>query len=260
MAEKISIGYNRVNIADANRDITGGYIYEMDNLDYHGELCTFQTESEMTYVMKDPVLASDAQIDYSTKLLDSFEKAIYSPSGYDENSIHYGEYIDIDSIAKWLTFMEINCEYSSSSSVYFYKDSDNRGDGKLHMLYPWDVEHSFVFFEDVNCLMVENANATQANGIWAAAYSHPDMKKAIWENYTEVFKPALHKLLSEQTGDNPRGLSYIGAYAERYGASFKWNEILWGKEHNIENKAISIQNFLEERIKFLDEALKYEER
>ena len=253
LAEKMSIGYNRVNIADANRDITGGYIYEMDNLDYRDELCIFQTELETTYVMKDPILANDAQIEYSTKLLNSFEKAICSPSGYDENGIYYGEYIDIDSIAKWITFMEINRDYSVNSSVYFYKDSDSRGDGKLHMLYPWDVEHSFVLSPSDN-LMVE-----EGWGIWVAAYSHPDMKKAIWENYTEVFKPALHKLLSEETGDNGEDLSYIHVYAERYAASSKWNEVLWGEEQSIDKKALFIQDFLTERMSYLDEALRYEE-
>lgn len=261
LAEKMTIGYNRINISDANRDVTGGYIYEMDNEDYHEELCTFQTESGMIYVMKEPIVGNDAQVEYSTNLLDSFEKAIYSPTGYDESGVYYGEYIDIDSMAKWITFMEINCEYSANSSVYFYKDSDSKGDGKLHMLYPWDVEHSFALPSFVNILLVEgeNINAIQSHGIWAAAYSHPDMKKAIWENYTKVFKPALCKLLVEETGDNSHELSYIGAYAERYSASSKWNEILWGEEQSIENKAIFIQNFLTERIKYLDEALKYEE-
>ena len=259
LAEKISIGYNRVNIADANRDVTGGYIYEMDNIDYHEELCTFQTESGMIYVIKDPIMVNDVQIEYSTNLLNLFEKAIYSPDGYDENGVYYGEYIDIDSVAKWMTFMEINCEYSANSSIYFYKDSDSRGSGKLHMLYPWDVEHSFAMFSSVNALLVEGENAIQANGIWAAAYSHPDMKKAIWENYTEVFRPALYKLLSEETGDNVQDLSYISVYAERYATSSRWNEVLWGEEQSIKNKAISIQNFLTERIKYLDEALRYEE-
>jgi len=49
---------------------------------------------------------------------------------------------------------------------------------------------------------------------------------------------------------------YIEAYGERYAVASKWNELVWGEEHNIANKSAFIKHYLEGRIPYLDESLK----
>lgn len=55
---------------------------------------------------------------------------------------YYTDYIDLESFADQWLFYELNEENSVNSSVYYYKDSDICGDGKLHASWPWDMEHS----------------------------------------------------------------------------------------------------------------------
>lgn len=55
---------------------------------------------------------------------------------------HFTEYIDLTSFANQWMIYELNMEISVNSSVYFYKDTDAHGDGKLHASWPWDMEHS----------------------------------------------------------------------------------------------------------------------
>ena len=45
---------------------------------------------------------------------------------------HFTEYIDLTSFANQWMIYELNMEISVNSSVYFYKDTDAHGDGKLH--------------------------------------------------------------------------------------------------------------------------------
>lgn len=253
LAEKLNVGYNRINIDATGRDVTGGYLYEMDNVDYEDEINTVKTDQDRIYVIKDPLIVRNEQLEYSRELWDSFEKALFSENGYNENGGYYGDYIDIDSLAKLWLFYEINAEYSIYSSVYFYKDTDSRGDGKIHALYPWDVEHSFTKEEYMTMSVLP---MPIAGDIWTEAYKYEDFREVVYQNWVEIFRPALCKLLDEKTGYNEAGLSYIGAYGEKYEVSSKWNELLWGENQNMLAKGESIRQWLEARISYLDESLK----
>ena len=103
---------------------------------------------------------------------------------------------------------------------------------------------------------MENVNDTGTYGLWPAVYQHQDMKEAVYKNWVETFRPALCKLLDESTGYHEDELSYIETYGERYEVASKWNELVWGEEHNIADKGAFIKHYLEGRIPYLDESLK----
>lgn len=258
LAEKMNIGYNRINIDCSNKDVSGGYLYEFDNYDYAGETNLFTTNQGNTYVIRDPFYVNTLQLEYSQELWEEYEQAVYSPTGYNDKGIYYGEYIDIDSLAKLWLFLQINGEYSVGSSLYFYKDSDSRGDGKLHALYPWDVEHSLLVEDFITEDVMHGQNGQEAGGLWPAIYQHSDMKEAVYKNWVEVFRPAICKLLDENTGYHENGVSYIATYGERYAVSSYWNEFLWGSKQSLASKGEFIEHYLSGRIPYLDELLKTE--
>jgi len=258
LAEKVNVGYHRVNIDSSNKDVSGGYVYELDDLDYEGEINLFATEQGHKYLIKDPLIVKQSQLEYSIGLWEQYEKAVYSPTGYNELGLYYGDYMDIDSLAKLWLFLEVTGEYSVSSSIYFYKDSNSRGDGKIHALYPWDVEHSFAKEEYITEDVMQNVNGPGTYGLWPAVYQHQDMKEAVYKNWKEIFRPALCKLIDEKTGYAEDGLSYVGVHGETYEVSSRWNELLWGEDQNIAKKAAFIEHYLQGRIPYLDESLKCE--
>ena len=256
LAEKINVGYNRINIDCTYRDVSGGYLYELDDLDYNWELNYFHTDHGNTYVINDPLIVKNRQMEYSEKLWQEFEHAIYSPDGYNEQGRYYTEYMDLDSLAKIWLFYELNGEYSVSSSVNFYKDSDKKGDGKIHALYPWDVEHAFARKEYMTIDVMNTVNAEGTNGFWPAVYQHEDFQKAVYENWVSLFRPAVEKLIDPSTGEKEKGVSYIATYGEKYEVASKWNELLWGEDQSIRQKGQDIEEWMNVRMPYLDQSLK----
>lgn len=199
----------------------------------------------------------EEQAEYCKEFWNQFEYAVKSEDGYNEQGHHYTEYVDIDSIAQLWLFAEISGEYSLNGSIYFYKENDNKGDGKLHVIYPWDVEHSFKDEELVEKNVMMDINTDEANYLWYELYTHEDFRKAVYKNWIDVYRPAVIKLVNdENTGENPDGITSLSYYKEKYAVSSHYNELLWGEDQNIEVKADFIKRFLEKRIPYLDESLK----
>ena len=255
LTEKINVGYNRINIDCTYRDVSGGYLYELDDLDYNWELNYFHTDYGNTYVINDPLIVKNRQMEYSQNLWQELEHAIYSPTGYNEQGKYYTDYIDLDSLAKIWLFYELNGEYSVSSSVNFYKDSDRMGDGKIHALYPWDVEHAFAREDYMTIDVMNTVNADGTNGFWPAVYQHEDLQKAVFENWVNLFRPAVEKLIDPATGEQEKGVSYIGTYGKKYEVASKWNEVLWGEDQSISLKGEKIEEWMKVRMPYLDQSL-----
>lgn len=257
LAEKINVGHNRIDIDTSNRDVTGSYLFELDNFYYQNELNVFETDRHNIYTVKYPAIMEEEQAEYCKEFWNQFEYAVKSEDGYNEQGHHYTEYVDIDSIAQLWLFAEISGEYSLNGSIYFYKENDNKGDGKLHVIYPWDVEHSFKDEELVEKNVMMDINTDEANYLWYELYTHEDFRKAVYKNWIDVYRPAVIKLVNdENTGENPDGITSLSYYKEKYAVSSHYNELLWGEDQNIEVKADFIKRFLEKRIPYLDESLK----
>lgn len=257
LAEKINVGRNRIDIDISNQDVTGSYIFELDNFYYQDELNVFETDRHNIYTVKYPAVMEEGQIEYCKEFFNQFEYAVKSEDGYNEEGHHYTEYVDLDSIAQLWLYAEISGEYSLNGSIYFYKENDSKGDGKLHVIYPWDVEHSFKDEELVEKNVMVDVNTDEANYLWYDLYTHEDFRRAVYRNWIEIFRPAVVKLVNdENTGENPDGITSLLYYKEKYKVSSHYNELLWGEDQNIGIKADFIKKFLEKRIPYLDESLK----
>lgn len=93
---------------------------------------------------------------------------------------HFTEYIDLTSFANQWMIYELNMEISVNSSVYFYKDTDAHGDGKLHVSWPWDMEHSIHVAEYAQQSWFATAD-TKPAGLLDPAVSSP----GVWRSSTE---------------------------------------------------------------------------
>lgn len=254
MTEKMEAGELRIPIRETGRP-GSGYLFELDNVDCADDEIHFETDWGNTYIIKAPVIVTAEQVDYCRELWNDFENALYSEDGCNEKGGYYTDYMDVDSLAVLWMFYELNGEYSVASSVFFYKDAAGEGDGRLHALYPWDVEHSFANMGVVSDRMLLNTAGDSSNKLWIAMASHEDFSEKVREKWEEMFLPALEKLLSEETGVNPKGVSSLSYYGEHFGAASAMNELLWGEEQSLALKEEQIRYYLTTRIPYLNENL-----
>jgi len=83
LAEKVNVGYNRINIDTTKKDITGSYLFELDSFDYQDEPNVFQTEHGNIYTIKYPLFVEEKQMEYCNQLWNDFENAVSSETGFD---------------------------------------------------------------------------------------------------------------------------------------------------------------------------------
>lgn len=233
-------------------DVTGGYILEIDNLDYDVLKSRFVTDRNMTVVLRSAPYASKEQVDYIADFWQDFEDALYSDDGYNEKGKYYTEYIDLESFAdQWLMY-ELNEDYSVVSSIYFYKDSDLTGDGLLHASWLWDLEHSLTY---------NDSKASRSffayycpNDWWMQLYRHRDFAEIVYQEWIQKFVPALEKALSPDYISNTGGIGSLNWYLEEYGDDGRLNNTRW-VECNYEDKMARIQYIYTVRKDFLTKSL-----
>ena len=131
-----------VNVPNDPADISGGYLLELDFASrYDEEISGFVSDRGQWVVIKSPEYASEAQVRYIAGLYNEAEEAIYSETGYNGIGNYYTEYFDMETLAKTYLFMELQKPLdSSTSSFYFYKDTD----ADLFVAAPvWDFDRGF---------------------------------------------------------------------------------------------------------------------
>lgn len=240
------------DLDNSPEDVTGGYILEIDNLDYDVLKSRFVTDRDMTVVLRSAPYASKEQVDYIAGFWQDFEDALYSDDGYNEKGKYYTEYIDLESFADLWLMYELNEDYSLVSSIYFYKDSDLTGDGLIHASWLWDLEHSLTYNDD------KAARSFFAyycpNDWWMQIYRHRDFAEKVYQEWTQKFVPALEKALSPDCIDNTGGIGSLNWYLEEYGDDGRLNNTRW-LECNYEDKMARIQYIYTVRKDFLTKSL-----
>jgi hypothetical protein len=139
--EKIKRDEARVDVAKlketdiAGTEVTGGYIFKVDR----GEPAWYSTfnkwnndSQQLPFVLVYPKLEDiqPQQLDYIQMNVDSFERALMSPTFY-YGGQRYDEYIDMNSFAEHFLLSELGKNvdaYRLSSYLHKKKDSD---DGKI---------------------------------------------------------------------------------------------------------------------------------
>lgn len=133
-------------IPEDPEDITGGYLIERDfESRFLSEVeinnSYFITEAKEPFIVRSPEYASENQIAYIDRYIQSVENAILSPEGIDSVSgKSYQDLIDVDSFVRKYLLEEVAANYDGGvASSYFYKDRDSVSE-KLFAGPIWDYD------------------------------------------------------------------------------------------------------------------------
>jgi len=214
-------------------DITGGYLMEVTMQDYLDTDSRFVTSRNVVISSKGDPYMSRGQLNYISTLFQDYEDAVASPDGYNEKGVYYADYIDMESFAdQWLLY-ELSADPSNVNSVYYYKDSDEVGDGRIHASWYWDAEHMFPDNKDLNVhyLMrrAEKGADCSVNGrvngnFWTWPYQHEDFRSMLSKEWKEKFSFPLRRSISDEMIDNSEGAGSFEWYKTLYTDSFKIND------------------------------------
>ena len=239
------------NIPNDPQDITGGYLLEVDKMDYTKDQSRFKTGHNITVVSKAQKYLTKKETDYISDYWEQFEDALFSDTGYNIQGKYYGDYIDLDSyVDQWL-FYELNGEISITGSVYYYKESDVSGDGLLHASYIWDVEHSFI--SDPQTLNLLEEHKDTMSGYWVAFYQYDDFVSKVHDTWNQRFVPEINRLLSvEMLNNDQNGVGSIKWYQHEYAQAALANQTRW-PSCQWDEKTAEIREFLQLKSAYLTE-------
>ncbi len=157
------------DIPNNPEDITGGYLLQFQLYNRYGYKATsgFVTSRGQAISIDGPEYASPQQISYIRNFVQDMEDAIYSPNGTNSKGKHYSEYIDVDSLIRAYLVREISEDADGTyTSFFLWKDSDSRGDGKLHCSPCWDFDFAYNnFARNVENIYAEKTPAAHCNHI-----------------------------------------------------------------------------------------------
>ena len=249
-------------------DITGGYLLEWQlAARFDNSLSGFGTSRGQAVMLRAPVHATQAQIEYISNFIQEMEDAIYSPTGYNGLGRHFTEYIDLESIVYMYVFQEfIKNLDAGTTSFFFYKESDLVDDGLLRAAPPWDFDLSLgndwfperygIDMTDPKSFFVNQGrirhNPDRTPHILAVLWEHECFRSLSAEVWHETFAPIVKGLL----GINDVEMSILESVREyeaviRDSAKMEW--VRWGVETPHAEAVDFVIYFIEGRINFLNE-------
>ena len=255
-------------IPNEPEDISGGYIVEFDH-DFHKykEVSSgYITKRGMGLIIQAPEFSSEAQMQYITGLMQSFENAIFAKDGKDpDTGKHYSEIADFDSLVNKYLINEVSKNYDSNmSSEYFYKPDDSVST-KVFAGPVWDLDNTYADYArpDTQKNLKPGGIYAGARGTlhfwWPALYRQPDFYRAVVKRYYETYVPATEILLGlrEETDQLKSIDTYAAAIKESTKMEFvrypslkmKQNQVQTGS--NQEENMNYLKNFITKRIEFL---------
>ena len=217
-------------------DITGGYLLEINR--EVEELSGFVSSKRNAIDLKYPECASRDQMMYISSFYQDMEDAMYSHNGYNSKGKHYTEYIDIEDAARMYIIMEFSMDVDTGiSSCFMYKDSDLKGDGKIHLSPVWDYDcalGNLTYTKDgvdlcnYNKMFASVSKITNVGNdtIFAALYKHGDFQSAVSRIWKEEFVPA-YSIYSGETEATGRLQSFNTYKNTLLATSAKMNYIRW---------------------------------
>ena len=225
------------DIPHTPEDLSGGYILELDNTTIPLEKARFITEKGNIMSSKGDAYLSRKQLLYIRDLWQAFEEGLYSADGRNSEGVDFMDYIDSESFAmQWLLY-DLTLEKSTMDSVYFYKDSDDRGDGLLHAVFDWDVEHAFTSEGSADDIWLVKEEGGER--IWDKLYMHPEFRRELLRVWKERLRPAVLSSLDDR---------------EDISISFEANDFCWSKK-GYAAKEEAVKAILRRRIEAMDRYL-----
>ncbi len=227
-------------------DITGGYLLEFNgSAKYNEEASGFVTEKGHPIVVKSPEYASKRQIEYISKFYQELEDALFSITGRNSLGKHYSEYIDVESAALMYLLEEYSLDIDAGSgSCFMYKESDSKGDGKIHIAPAWDFDVAFGNLDtqiddtqrlnDPTTIYVSKRYdfALENCTIFSQLCTHKDFCDKVKELYNEKFAPVLEILNSDETKSGNH-LKSFDVYRTQLEPSAEMNYTRWKMSDNI---------------------------
>ncbi len=262
LAEKIEIGFGRLDIGDleetteamneeplenypyyifeengklwtgysyptqpANR--TGGYLLEMEEYKqrFDAEPIRFTTDNEHKVVVKEPAMASLAQVEYIASFVQEFEDALYAGDGYNAQGKSYLEYIDLESFVKRYLVDEIGKSLDAGYSSYFFYKPYN--EDRLYAGPVWDYDTSL----GNNLTWGDPAVLRNPEGMYANA---DNWTRELWEKkefreetkriFQKEFLPYLKVLNEREVEDLIQRMEASMAMEQKYLDRTDWKE------------------------------------
>ena len=202
-----NITYRGYDTQIGTDDITGGYLLEIERPSRIYESASFFiTRYGQPVTVKRPKYADRAQVTYIAGIWQTFEDALRAEDGYNPGTgLYYTDYIDKESFLKKYLVEEIVRNYdASSTSQYFYKDTDSEG-GKIFAGPVWDYDMSLGnpimspltnqnYISSVSPYGLFAALPMDDFSLWYHMYEKEDFRKGVAEKYEEEFLPLLKEL------------------------------------------------------------------
>lgn len=234
------------------RDHSGGYILERN---YGSKLTDkpfyFTTQNNEGFVVREPSMVSDVEMDYIRGCFQSVENAILADDGIDEISgKYYTELIDMESWAKkFLMNVITKGESIGDTSSYFYK---KQGDDLVYAGPAWDFDKSFARQEVIGdpSILMDHIGETQW---WQSVYEKPEFYDMTVRCYWEDFRPYLLKMADQ----------YLDEWADYIAGSNEMNWLRWpesaedydfplSNDEGLDNTTEFLKNWLRLRVAYLD--------
>lgn len=187
-------------IENEPKDISGGYLLELETSDRYGlEASGFLTSRMQPVVFASPKYASYNQVAYVAERYQDFEDAVFSKDGYSPyTGAYYSDYIDMESFARKYLLEELVKNLDASfTSQYIYKPADAVST-KFFAGPAWDYDKSIaasgITEDGVDLHDAEGfyANLQEKDSdIWYALYQHKDFQALAAQVFFDELAPKI---------------------------------------------------------------------
>ena len=217
LCEQVRIDENRINIGEPENGVDyheAGYLfsceqYNKDERDvfktgHNAELLnvTPSFEDNGDPLAEDNYLPDiDDRISYLRSYIQEAEDALYGEGFKNAQDKGYGDYMDLDSILRYLWVQEIsqNGDAFGTGSTYFYKKPDTeQGRGKIYWGPLWDFDIAWNFNLDSDTPVTEKNVFHNVSFPWAyQLFGDPSFLAEYWGCWRYVISPALNEMAQD---------------------------------------------------------------
>jgi len=248
-------------------DISGGYLLEIQfGRRYMREFSGFVTDRGMAVNILAPSAASREQVMYIRDFFQQIEDAVYSPSGYTADDVHFSELLCIRAFAMKYIFQEFILDADTGiTSFFMYKEKCGMGSGRLYPGPAWDLDLTLGNFANTMEDGLRDPHIWWANDghidkdrdmpphILNALYRHDIFRGTVHEMWANHAAPVIRVLvgLDEGTNENLRCIdSYINEITDSRGMDMvRWP---FPAGRSFSTQVTDITHFAYTRYLFLD--------
>lgn len=245
LTDKIRVGKNRVEITKQDdlatdpEEITGGWLLEIDNYEYEGQIYVpngANDQNSVNITIHEPEVLSREQRGYITTFIENTDQAIRSQN---RASKMWEKYIDMDTLARYYIVREIVDDAESfRGSCYIHKERGE--DTKLIFGPVWDFGNAFRRGHDKFVWQDPPYGSVWISKIYMF-HRFKDYVINIWQPFLGMQYPKLDKAIDD--------------FIERIRYAVDSNVARWPEAYTgpIDSRKQLMKQCLAEKVKFLTE-------